>query len=63
MYYWIYQDAETKWRWTLYAANNSRIAESSGGYTEKQQCEAAIEKVKASSDAVVKNGPSLGRVG
>jgi uncharacterized protein YegP (UPF0339 family) len=63
MYYWIYQDDRKKWRWTLYTANNSRIAESTGVYEKKQDCEAAIERVKASTNAVVKQGPLLGRVG
>ncbi|HEY5543400.1 MAG TPA: DUF1508 domain-containing protein [Candidatus Binatia bacterium] len=63
MYYWIYQDSRREWRWALYAANNSRIAESTIGYRTKQDCEAAIERVKASNNAVVKEGSALGRVG
>ena len=60
MYYWMYQDSEREWRWTLYAANNQRIADSSDGYRNKQDCQNAIERVKASGEAVVKDGPSVG---
>jgi uncharacterized protein YegP (UPF0339 family) len=63
MYYWIYQDFQKEWRWALYAANNSRIAESTVGYRRKEDCEAAIDRVKASTHAVVKEGPALGRAG
>jgi uncharacterized protein YegP (UPF0339 family) len=58
MYYWIYQDSERDWRWTLYAANNQRIADSSAGHHSKEQCRDDIERVKTSSGAVVKEGPS-----
>ncbi len=59
MYYWIYQDSEREWRWTLYAANNQRIAESSAGYRDKQDCQIIIDRVKTSGEAVVKDGPSV----
>lgn len=58
MYYWIFQDGEKEWRWALYTANNSRIAESSVGYRSKIDCQAAITRVKESHQAVVKDGPS-----
>jgi len=61
MYYWVYQDSQREWRWALYAANNSRIADSSGGYRNKQDCQGAIDRVKESREAVVKDGPSVGR--
>ena len=59
MYYWMYQDSARQWRWTLYAANNQRIAESSTGYRDKEDCQDTIEKVKTSGEAVVKKGPSI----
>jgi uncharacterized protein YegP (UPF0339 family) len=59
MYYWVYQDSEREWRWTLYAANNKRIADSSDGYRNKQDCQDAIDRVRASAEAVVKHGPSV----
>lgn len=58
MYYWIYQDSERDWRWTLYAANNQRIADSSAGRQNKEQCREDIDRVKASSSAIIKEGPS-----
>lgn len=58
MYYWIYQDSERDWRWTLYSANNQRIADSSAGHHNKEQCREDIDRVKASSSAIVKEGPS-----
>jgi len=58
MYYWMYQDSEKVWRWALYVANNSRIADSSEGYRDKQECQNAIDRVKASGNAVVKDGAS-----
>ena len=54
MYYWMYQDSDREWRWTLYVANNSRIADSSGGYRDQQDCQNAIDRVKGSTGAVVK---------
>jgi uncharacterized protein YegP (UPF0339 family) len=48
MYYWIYQDSE----------NNQRIADSSAGYQNKEQCRDDIERVKTTSNAIVKEGPS-----
>lgn len=59
MYYWIYQDAQSEWRWALYKADNSRIADSSEGYRSKEDCEEAINRIKASGESVVKGGPSL----
>ena len=53
-----YQDSQREWRWALYAANNSRIADSSNGYRSMHDCKEAIEQVKASGEAVVKDGAS-----
>jgi uncharacterized protein YegP (UPF0339 family) len=35
MYFIVYQDAGGGWRWTLYAANNRKIADSGEAYVEK----------------------------
>jgi uncharacterized protein len=35
MYFTIYRDTANGWRWTLYAANNRKIADSGEAYVEK----------------------------
>ena len=35
MHFTIYRDAANAWRWTLYADNNRKIADSGEGYVEK----------------------------
>lgn len=34
----IYTDAKQEWRWTLYAANSKKIADSAEGYSRKADC-------------------------
>ncbi|WP_349367698.1 DUF1508 domain-containing protein [Salinarimonas sp.] len=53
MYYKVYKDAANEWRWTLYAANYRKIANSGEGYTNKADCLAAIELVKKSGSAPI----------
>ena len=36
MYFVLYKDAALQWRWTLYAANNKKIANGGEGYYNKQ---------------------------
>lgn len=45
MHYYVYLDAQRQWRWTLYAANNRKIANSGEGYNNKNDCVAAINLV------------------
>ena len=33
--YYLYKDAAGQWRWTLYAGNNRKIANSGEGYFNK----------------------------
>lgn len=54
MYYYLYQDVNRQWRWTLYAANNLKIANSGEGYFNKSDCLNAISLVKGSFNAPVK---------
>jgi uncharacterized protein YegP (UPF0339 family) len=53
MKYVMYKDRNFQWRWALFAANNKRIADSGEGYHNKQDCRAAIDLVKGSSQAPV----------
>jgi len=52
--YYIYQDSRREWRWYLMAANNRKIADSGEGYSNEQDCVAAIGLVKGSSNAPLK---------
>ncbi len=53
MAYYIYKDAQGFWRWYLQSANGKKIANSGEGYTNKQDCEHAINLVKSSGTAPV----------
>lgn len=54
MWYKIYQDVSRQWRWTLYASNNRKIADSGESYWNKADCLAAIDLVKSSYNAPVR---------
>ncbi len=54
MYFYLYKDVAGFWRWTLYAANNLKIANSGEGYFNKADCQHAIELVKSSYSAPVR---------
>ena len=45
MFYYGYLDVQRQYRWTLYAANNRKIANSGEGYHNKTDCVAAINLV------------------
>lgn len=53
MYYYLYR-SDSQWRWTLFAANSKKIANSGEAYHNKADCLAAINLVKGSSNAPVK---------
>lgn len=53
MTYVMYKDANNQWRWTLYAVNNLKIANSGEGYWNKADCQHAINLVKGSGSAPV----------
>ena len=53
--YWVFKDAAGEWRWHLRASNNRIIADSGEGYHHRQDCLHAVELVKASKDAPVKD--------
>ena len=52
-HYVIYRDASGYWRWTLYAANARKIADSGEGYINKADCLHGITLVKGSHSAPV----------
>lgn len=45
----IYKDGAGEWRWTLYALNNKKLADSGEGYATKQGCVHGINLVKAAA--------------
>ena len=49
MFFYLYKDRQNQWRWTLYAANNRKIADSAEGYYNKQDALAGINLVKGTS--------------
>jgi uncharacterized protein YegP (UPF0339 family) len=53
MFYWLYPEPNGDWRWTLYTANQKKIANSGEGYRNKADCIAAINLVKGSKDAPI----------
>ncbi|MBX3146981.1 MAG: DUF1508 domain-containing protein [Gemmatimonadales bacterium] len=54
MYFEVYQDTRSEWRWRLIAANAQRIADSGEGYTSKASCEHGIALVKSAHSAPVR---------
>jgi uncharacterized protein len=42
MYFVLYRDAALQWRWTLYAANERKIANSGEGYHNKADAQHGI---------------------
>ena len=54
MSYTVYKDVQGYWRWTLYAGNSRKIANSGEGYYNRADALAAINLVKASKDAPVR---------
>ena len=49
MFFWVYQDQAGYWRWTLYAANNRKIADGAEGYFNRLDCEHGIGLVQGTS--------------
>jgi uncharacterized protein YegP (UPF0339 family) len=54
MEYHIYKDANGHWCWYLQAANNRKIANAGEGYYNKADCQSAIQLVKGSAAAPVR---------
>lgn len=51
MYFSLYQDVAKQWRWTLYAVNHRKIADSGEGYWNKTDAIAGINLVKSTNSA------------
>jgi uncharacterized protein YegP (UPF0339 family) len=49
MIFVIYKDLSSQWRWTLYAANNRKIADSGEAYVNKADAVNGIALVKSTS--------------
>ena len=49
-----YTDAIGQWRWTLYAANYRKIANSGEGYHNEADCDHAIRLVKGATNAPIR---------
>ena len=55
MYYVYYHEASSNlWRWTLYGDDDRKIAESVEKHYNKADCLAAIDKVKNSREAEIR---------
>ena len=55
MYYVFYREESSNlWRWTLYGEDNRKMAESVEMHYNSADCLAAIEKVKRSAQAPVR---------
>ena len=54
MYYVVYLDQASQWRWTLYAANHRKIANSGEGYYNKADCGHGINLVAGASGAPIR---------
>lgn len=52
--FYVYVDEAGEWRWNLRASNNLIIADSGGGYRDKDDCLRGINLVKGSADAPIK---------
>ncbi len=50
-YFTVYKDKADEWRWRLVASNGRIVADSGEGYTERNDCVEALERVKKHSTA------------
>lgn len=49
MYFSLYRDTANYWRWTLYASNHKKIADSGEGYWNKADAQNGINLVKGTT--------------
>ena len=55
-HYWVYKDRANQWRWTYYAANGRKIADSAEGYNNEADCLHGIALMKGSANSPVYKG-------
>jgi len=53
MYFKLYKDIANQWRWTLFASNHKKVADSAESYWNRDDCLHGISLVKGSSSAPV----------
>lgn len=53
MYFKKYRDQAQQWRWTLYASNHKKVADSGESYWNEADCDHAIKLVKSAHSAPV----------
>jgi len=51
MYFVLYKDKASQWRWTLFASNHAKIADSAEGYWNKADAQHGISLVKGTNAA------------
>jgi uncharacterized protein YegP (UPF0339 family) len=51
MFFRLYQDVSGQWRWTLYAENHRKVADSAESYINKRDAENGISLVKSTNAA------------
>lgn len=51
LHFLLYRDKAGEWRWTLFAANNKKIASSGEGYHNKEDAKHAVTLVMGASTA------------
>ncbi len=49
MYFKLYQDRALQWRWTLFAANHYKVADSGEGYYNEANCFSGIRLVQGTT--------------
>ncbi len=52
-YYKVYKDRADEWRWTFYASNGRKVADSAEGYINKSDCLHGIQLVSTSAKSPV----------
>lgn len=58
MHFEVYRDAKSEWRWTLYASNGRKLADSGEGYHNKADCLHGLSLVQQSGSAQVRERPT-----